>query len=126
MQGTSQLCRLSCCCLLPSLRLTASAKEAAAGVPGVGKERKGREAACVLTVPGSHPPALTLTKGGFASFSLLLYSVQQKMAVVSANRHLASAKIFAGFRDLRQDSKKNEEIMPWVFTQGSCLAERKI
>lgn len=40
----------------------------------MGKDRKGGEAASVLPVPGSHPPALLLIKGGFASFCCTLGS----------------------------------------------------
>jgi len=63
-----------------------------------GKERNEVEAICVLPMPGSHPPPLPLTKGGLASFSLLLYFGQQQRLWYLQTGTPASAKIFVGFR----------------------------
>lgn len=93
--GRSWLRRLSCCRLLPSLCLTGTAEDAAAELA---KERKGEEAATVLPVPQSHPPAVPLTEGGFASFSLPLDFAQQKWLRYLQTGTLASAKIFMSFR----------------------------
>ena len=93
----SWLRRLPCCHIQPSLCLAVSAKDAAR-VLGLGKERKRGEGACILPVPGSYPPALPLTKGGFASFSPLLYFGQQNWLWYLQTGTLVSAKIFVGFR----------------------------